>query len=382
MFEHRVKLFTLLGFEVRLDWSWIFIAGLVTWSLAAGLFPYLCPHLPAQTYWIMGVVGALGLFGSIIFHEFCHSLVARRFGMTMKGITLFIFGGVAEMGDEPPTARAEFFMAAAGPLSSMLLALVFYAIFQWGRQSGMPAPIKGVIQYLSYINGLLAAFNLLPAFPLDGGRILRSALWGWKNNLRWATRISSQIGAAFGVLLIFWGVFRVLGGDFIGGTWMFLIGMYLRGAAQMSYQQLVVRRVLEGEPVRRFMNPRPVTVPPSLSVQQLVEDYLYHYHYKMFPVMDGEQLLGLITTQQVKEVPRERWGRETVGHLAVACSPENTIAPETDATKALALMNQTGVSRLMVIDRGRLLGIITLKDLLNFLSLKVELDDLGEVDAR
>lgn len=380
MFEHRVKLFTLLGFEVRIDWSWIFIAGLVTWTLAAGLFPYLYPHLPSQTYWLMGGAGALGLFLSIIFHEFCHSLVARKFGMNMKGITLFIFGGVAEMGDEPPTARAEFTMAIAGPLSSFFLGAGFYLIYLWGRESGWPVPLSGVIRYLGYINVLLASFNLLPAFPLDGGRILRSVLWGWKDNLRWATRISSQIGAAFGIALIFLGVFQVLGGNFIGGTWMFLIGMYLRGAAQMSYQQLMVRRILEGEPVSRFMNPRPVTVSPAITVQQLVEEYLYHYHYKMFPVMDGEQLVGCITTQQVKETPREAWGRETVGPLAIPCSAQNTITPATDATKALALMNSTGISRLMVVDRGRLVGIVSLKDLLSFLALKVELEDLDQND--
>jgi Zn-dependent protease/predicted transcriptional regulator len=375
MFGKRIKLFNLLGFEVRIDLSWIIIAGLITWSLAAGLFPYLYHGLTPETYWLMGAVGAVGLFASIVFHEFCHSIVARRFGMAMKGITLFIFGGVAEMGDEPPTARAEFWMAVVGPLSSIFIGAVFYLIYSWGRQSGWPLPVNGVTRYLAWINMLLAAFNLLPAFPLDGGRILRSILWGLKQNLRWATRVSSAIGSGFGILLIVLGVLEVLRGDFIGGMWWFLIGLFLKGAAQMSYQQLVVRKALEGEHVRRFMNPNPVTVPATATVQELVEDYIYKYHYKMFPVMDGDKLAGCITTREAKEIPREAWGREAIGPLAAGCSPENTIEPEADATKALSLMNQTGVSRLLVVEKGHLVGIVTLKDLLSFLSLKVELEE-------
>ena len=375
MFGHRLKLFKLLGFEVRIDASWIVIAVLVTWSLAKGAFPAWYPNLAPATYWTMGVVGALGLFVSIVAHEFCHSLVARKFGMPMKGITLFIFGGVAEMGDEPPTARAEFMMAIVGPLSSLAIGGCCYLIYHLGLQSHWPTPVNAVNYYLFYINCILAAFNLLPAFPLDGGRVLRAILWGAKGNMRWATRVSSTIGAAFGLGLIFLGVFRFISGNVIGGVWMFLIGMFLRNAAQTSYQQLLVRKALEGEPVRRFMNANPVTVQDSITVAQLVDDYIYKYHYKMFPVMAGEKLAGCITTRQVKEIPREAWGRETIREVASPVSPENTISPATDAVKALAMMNQSGVSRLMVVENGRLVGLVTLKDLLDFFSLKVELEE-------
>jgi len=377
MFGTRMKLFKLLGFEVRIDASWIVIAVLVTWSLAAGLFPYLYPGLSRQTYWVMGVVGALGLFISIIAHEFCHSLVARQYGMHMKGITLFIFGGVAEMEDEPPTAKAEFMMAIVGPLSSLAIGAVFYLIYRWGVTAGWDAPVNGVLYYIFYINIILAAFNLLPAFPLDGGRVLRSILWGAWDNLRRATRVSSTIGSAFGIGLIFLGILQFMSGNFIGGVWMFLIGMFLRSAAQMSYQQLLVRKSLEGEPVRRFMTPDPVTAPASLTVAQLVEDYIYKYHHKMFPVMDGDKLLGCITTRQVKEIPQEAWTRRTIREAVVPCSGENTISPATDAVKALSLMNQTGFSRMLVVENGRLVGIVTLKDLLDFFSLKVELEERG-----
>ena len=373
MFGKRIKLFKLLGFEVRIDLSWIIIAVLVTWSLAKGLFPSYYADLATEVYWAMGVAGALGLFASIVFHEFCHSLVARKFGMAMKGITLFIFGGVAEMGEEPPSARAEFFMAAAGPVSSLVLSGAFYFIFQAGLNGDWPEPVTGVLRYLSGINALLAVFNLLPAFPLDGGRILRSILWGTKQDLQWATRISAGIGSGFGIVLIFLGIFRVLGGD-IYGVWLSLIGLFLRGAAQMSYQQLVIRKSLEGEHVRRFMNPHPVTVPPTLTVAELVEDYVYKYHYKMFPVLDDGRLVGCVTTRDIKEIPKEQWSRETVAEMATRCAPEATIGPETDAVKALAIMNQTGLSRLLVAENDHLIGILTLKDLLAFLSLKVELE--------
>jgi Zn-dependent protease len=378
MFGRKIKLFNLLGFQVNIDLSWIIIAVLITWSLAEGLFPYLVKNLPPETYWAMGAFGALGLFASIVFHEFCHSLVARRFGMEMKGITLFIFGGVAEMGEEPPSARAEFSMAIAGPLSSIFIGVVFYLIYAVGLQSHWPRAVNGVLIYLAMINGILAAFNLLPAFPLDGGRVLRSILWGIKNNLRWATRISSEIGAAFGILLIVLGVFQFLRGNFIGGLWWFLIGMFLQSAARMSYQQLVVRKALEGEPVRRFMNPNPVTVSPGTKMDDLVENYIYKYHYKFFPVMSDGKLVGCITTRQVQEVPREKWGTTTVGEVTSQCSTENTVSPQTDAIKALSIMNQTGLSRLMVMDQDRLVGIVSLKDLMKFLSLKVELEEKQE----
>jgi Zn-dependent protease len=375
MFGKRIKLFKLLGFEVNIDLSWIIIAVLITWSLAAGLFPYLYPGLERETYWIMGVVGALGLFASIVAHEFCHSIVARKFGMPMKGITLFIFGGVAEMGDEPPTAKAEFSMAIVGPISSLVIAVIFYLIYRAGVSGGWDTPVNGVIYYIAYINAILAAFNLLPAFPLDGGRVLRSILWGTKGNLRWATRVSSSIGATFGIALIILGIFQFIYGNVIGGVWMFLIGMFLRNAAQMSYQQLLVRKALEGEKVSRFMNTNPVAVQDSITVEQLVEDYIYKHHYKMFPVMSGDKLVGCITTRQVKEIPREAWSRETIREAASQCSPENTISPDTDAIKALAMMTQSGLSRMLVVENGRLVGIVTLKDLLDFFSLKVELEE-------
>lgn len=376
MFGRRIKLFKLFGFEVRIDLSWLIIAVLVAWSLAVGFFPFRYKNLSVQTYWVMGVVGAIGFFLSVIFHEIFHSLVARKFGIPMKGITLFIFGGVSEMGEEPPSAKTEFLVAVVGPLSSFAIALVCYGFHILGvRGGGWPLSIEGVVLYLAYINSLLAAFNLLPAFPLDGGRMLRAVLWAFKKNLRWATRIASGIGSGFALLLMFFGVFQFFfTGNLIGGIWSFLIGVFLQGAARMSYQQVLIRKALEGEQVRRFMKSDPLTVPPSASVRQLVEDYIYKYHFKMFPVTEGsDKLIGCVTTKQLDGVPRDEWDLKTVGDLATQCTPENTIEPQADAIKALSLMARTGAGRLIVVEGNRMVGVITLKDMLKFLSLKLEL---------
>jgi Zn-dependent protease/predicted transcriptional regulator len=376
MFGKPITLFRMFGFAVRIDMSWLIIVALVTWSLAEGVFPFWFKNLSKITYWWMGIAGALGLFVAIVFHELSHSLVARKYGLPMKGITLFIFGGVAEMGEEAPSAKAEFMMAIAGPISSIVFALVCFGLYMIGGRAGWPVPLIGVLGYLMVINMVLVAFNLIPGFPLDGGRVLRSALWYWKKNLRWATRVASRIGEGFGTALIILGIFVLLyTGNFIGGIWWILIGMFLRGAARQSYQHILMRQALEGEHVRRFMNPNPVTVSSSISIAQLVEDFIYKYHYKMFPVVDNGRLIGCVTIQQVKEVPRDKWSQQTVGELASSCSDENTIRSDEDAMKALSIMSRTRASRLMVVDGNQLVGIISLKDLLKFFSLKVELEE-------
>jgi Zn-dependent protease/CBS domain-containing protein len=375
MFERKVKLFKLLGFEVGLDPSWIILAILIAWSLSTGYFPFEIEGLSTKTYWIMGIIGTLGLFASIIAHEFCHSLVARHRGMPMKGITLFLFGGVAEMGEEPPSARSEFLIAVVGPISSFIMAAIFYGVQQYGAAAQWPTQVGGVFGYLGMINFYLALFNLAPAYPLDGGRILRAALWGWKGNLRWATRICSQIGSGFGVFLIVFGLLQVLGGYFIGGMWLFLIGMFIREAAKRSYQQMMARRALEGEHLDRFMTKDPITVQPDLSVSRFVEDYVYRHHHKLFPVTKGEKLLGCVSTEQLKALPRDQWGQKRVSDIAQECSDANTVGPEADAVDALSRMNRGRNGRLLVVREGHLLGIVTLKDMLDFLSMKIELEE-------
>ncbi len=314
------------------------------------------------------------MFISIVFHEFWHSVVARHYGLPMKGITLFIFGGVAEMNEEPQNAKTELLMAIAGPISSVVLAGIFLLVARAIPTGPRSGPIAGVLQYLGWLNLILAVFNMLPAFPLDGGRVLRSILWSIKGDLRWSTRIASAIGSGIGMFLIILGLVTFISGGFVGGIWYFLIGMFIRGAAQMSYRQVLLRRALGGEPISHFMQTNPVTVPPTITVRDLVNDYFYRYHHKMFPVSGDGNLAGCVTSQQIREIPREQWEQRSVQDVLVPCSRETTISPDTDALEALSIMNRTGNSRLMVVEGEHLVGIVTMKDMLKFLNLKIDLE--------
>jgi Zn-dependent protease len=376
MFGPRFKLFKLFGFQVNVDLSWTVVFVLLSWTFAVNWFPQARPGLGTGTYWAMGVVTALLMFLSIVLHEVSHAMVARRFGLPIRGITLFIFGGVAEMTEEPPTAKSEFLVAIAGPIASIVIGGFCLALWAAGQVGGWPGPVVSIAGVLAWINVTLVIFNMVPAFPLDGGRVLRSVLWQWKGNLRWATRVTSGIGSAFGTALIIFGVVNFIAtrGDF-SGAWMALVGFFLRNAARLSYQQLLLRTALEGEPVARFMKTDPVTVPRHLSVRELVDDYFLRHTHKLYPVVEGDRLVGCVTTADIKRLPREEWDRQTVGAIAQRQCEENTIAPTTDAMAALAAMSRGRASRLMVVDGDRLVGILTLKDLLEFFSLKMELEE-------
>jgi Zn-dependent protease/predicted transcriptional regulator len=301
--------------------------------------------------------------------------VARRYGMPIKGITLFIFGGVAEMHEEPPNAKAEFLMAVAGPTASFVLALIFFQLFGIAKANHWYTPAVGVLHYLGYINLIVAIFNLVPAFPLDGGRMLRAGLWQWKKSLADATRLASQIGSGFGLFLIVLGIFSFIQGNFIGGMWIALIGMFLRGAASASYRQVVMRELLQGEPVRRFMNTNPVTVTPDITVQKLVNDYIYKYHYKMFPVVADDTLYGCISTRKIREIPRNEWEQKQVKDVQDECSSDNTVSPETDTSDVLTAMTRPGAAnRLLVVENKKLVGILSMTDLKEYIALKLDLE--------
>ncbi len=376
MFGRSVTLFKLLGFQIKVDLSWLILAALITWSLASGLFPEYYDNLPSSSYWIMGAAGALGLFLSIVLHELAHSLVARNYGINMRGITLFIFGGVAEMENDPPSPRAEFFMAIVGPLSSAAISISLFIVAFWAQHTGLPVEFKGVVNYLAWLNMILAVFNLVPAFPLDGGRVLRSFLWKWKNNLRWATSIASRVGSGLGMALIIAGIILIFMGNFVGGLWWFMIGLFIRSAAQRAYQQLLARGIFQSKKVKDFMVKDPLTVPRTLSLQEFVDDYVYKHNYQMYPVLSFGKLAGCVSVNNVASIPRDEWPTQTLSTILTPCSSETSISPEEDADQALEIMNRTGNSRLMVVDGDKLVGIITLKDMLKYLSLKIELNDV------
>jgi Zn-dependent protease/CBS domain-containing protein len=301
-----------------------------------------------------------------------HALGAQAVGMPIRGITLFLFGGVAELGGEPTSARNEFLMAVAGPVVSAVLAGIFFILA--GLGADWPSLTIMAFDRLAWINLTVLIFNLVPAFPLDGGRVLRSILWGATGNLRRATRWAAWAGQAFAWVLIGLGLLALFGGHPMQGIWLGLIGMFLNNAARGSYRQVLAREMLQGEPVRRFMNPEPVVVPPNLDLRRWVEEYVYRYHRKLFPVADDGRLAGVIGTRVLAEVPQEEWDRHTVGELMRPDVAALSVAPDTDALEALAKMQRTGFSRLLVTEGERLVGIVSLKDLLRFLQLKVELE--------
>jgi Zn-dependent protease/CBS domain-containing protein len=372
------RLFRIFGFEVKLNLTWLLLAFLITWTLGAGLFPAEYPGLPPATYWWMGLAGAVGILFSIVFHELTHSLVARRYGLPIRGITLFIFGGVAEMEQEPSQPKVEFLMAVAGPIASLVLAGSFRVIENIATAWGGPVPAIAVVHYLGLVNLVLALFNLVPAFPLDGGRMLRAALWQRTGDLRKATSIASRIGSGFGIALMVLGGLAFIQGSFVTGMWWFLIGAFLRSAATGSYRQLLIRDLLGDKPVGDLMSPDPVTVDPATTIERLLEDYVYRHHYKLLPVTEGGRLVGCITLQDVKTVPREARATTTVAQIASPCAPQNSVAPELSASVMAAEMGKPGAAtRRMVVKDGRLLGVISLRDLSEYVALKLDLDSPG-----
>jgi len=376
MFGKRYTLARIFGFDIRIDLTWLILVALIVWTLSAGYFPASYADLPASTYVWMGVLGAIGLFASIIIHELAHSAVGRRLGMRIHGITLFVFGGAAEMTEEPASAKAEFLMAAAGPAASFVLAVLFFLIALLLAALDTPGPLVTVVHYLSAINVILGLFNLAPAFPLDGGRILRAALWQWRGDVLWATRWAAQIGGMLGFALILLGILNVIvAGNLIGGMWWFLIGLFVRAAASQSYQQLIARRALEGVRVSRFMNAHPVAVSADLPVERLIEDYVLGRRLKMVPVLEDGQLVGSVSLKEVKERPRADWPVLPVRDVLRPRSAENTVPPQMPATEALSLMQRTGNSRLMIAEGDRLLGVVSLRDLMSYLALRMELDE-------
>ncbi len=379
MITTRWQIFRLLGIPIYVDASWLIILALLTLTLT-DRFRATLPDLDPALYWLTGLVTALSFFVCIVLHEMGHALAARAQGVPIRGITLFLFGGVAELGSEPTSAKSEFIVAIAGPIVSAVLAAGFWLLASLGEQAGWAAAAVLALRYLLFINIIVLLFNMIPAFPLDGGRVFRSVLWGMTGNLRRATYWASLFGQGFAWLLIAYGIVLFFNGIWIGGIWSGLIGLFLNNAAKGSYQQVVVRQLLQGEPIRHFMNPEPIVVPPALDLRHWVDDYVYRHHRKTFPVASNGHLEGVISTQALTQYPREEWEQHTVGEVMRHDLQALSIPPETDALEALSKMQRTGSSRLLVTEGDRLVGIVSLKDLLRFLHLKMELEALDGED--
>jgi Zn-dependent protease/CBS domain-containing protein len=370
----RWQLFRLLGIPICVDASWLIILALLTWTLM-NFFREAVPGLPPAAYGLLGAGVALAFFTCIVLHELGHAVVARATGLRVRGITLFLFGGVAELAEEPSAAGAEFLMAIAGPLVSAVLGGGFWLLASLGGAAGWPPEVVIALTYLAWINLTVLVFNLVPAFPLDGGRVLRAAMWGLLGSLRRATYWAALFGQGFACVLIGLGVLHFFAGQVFQGVWLGLIGLFLNNAARASYEQVLVRQTLGGTPVARLMTARPIVVPPELDLRQWVEDYVYRHHRKAFPVVSGDRLEGLISIEALSRYSRAEWDRHTVAEAMARNLEGMSIPPDADALQALAQMQASGSSRLLVVEGGRLLGIVSIRDLLDVMQLKLELED-------
>jgi len=347
------KIATIMGIPIRVHFTWLIVFGLITWSLSSYYFPKVAPELPAVSYWIKGILAALLLFASVAFHELAHSFVARKYKISITSITLFIFGGVAQMKGEPPHPKAEFWMAIAGPISSFLLS-GFFALLHMnvGGSAGI------LFSYLAQINFLLAVFNLIPGFPMDGGRVLRSVLWKRRGDYFYATRKASSIGQTIALFFILYGVLSIFM-RLPGGLWLILIGWFLHMAAQASYQQVTLQETLSGIKVKDIMVKDMVTINPSMTVNQAVNEYFLRYGYGGFPVIDDGRFLGILTLKEVKHIPRERWGEVRVSDVMVRHDKKWEVSLEDNVIKALELMIREDKGRVVVTEKDRITGLIT-----------------------
>ncbi|WP_457622160.1 M50 family metallopeptidase [Persephonella sp.] len=346
-----IPLFKVFGIQINLDFSWFFIFFLVTFTLAEGFFPHFYPGYSFFVYWIVGSISAVLLFVSVLLHELSHSVTALHFGIPVKSINLFIFGGVAMIEEEAPNPKVEFLVAAAGPLCSFTLGFIFLIMAYLYPVDDL---LNGIINYLMYVNFALGIFNLVPAFPLDGGRIFRAILWT-KKDLLTATRISSFTGTIFAYLLMFIGLISIIQGNFINGIWYGLIGLFLRQASKTSYEQTKFSIILSRYRVENFMQ----TVKPLLPDETVLEFMNFYYPFyrsSIYPVIGRDGQIYVINVEDIKSIPQERW---SVVHVIDVARPLIAyVSPYDSLYKALKLMNKYKLEEIPVIYGNTILGIL------------------------
>jgi Zn-dependent protease/predicted transcriptional regulator len=325
----------------------------------------------------LGFVAAVGLFVCVLAHEIGHSLVARSSGIRVEGITLFVFGGVSSLRDEAPTAETELAVALAGPLVSVAIAVICWVLYV--ALPGAPEQVTSLLFYLAFINSLLVVFNLIPGFPLDGGRVLRAILWKIFGNIYRATAIAATVGKAVGLAMIVAGVFGVLLTWQLGPLWLALIGLFLRYAAQTGYQQVAIREALRGLKVRDILQERVVTVPPDLPIDRLVDEFFYRFRFRSFPVLEGDRFVGMVSLKGIQGIPRASWGQVTVAQAMESIAEGNLVHPDDDLASVFRKMMSEDKGHLPVVAEGRLSGIVTRHDIMNLLHIKT---DLGEDRGR
>ena len=365
-----VPLGRLFGIPIGLDYSWFLIFALLTWLLAVDYFPHEFSDWSPMLYWEMGAVTAILLFASVLLHELGHSIVALQFKVPVRRITLFIFGGVAQIGTEPPSALAEFLIAIAGPIVSFVLAALFTFV---KPLVAAIQPLWGLAKYLAWMNGALVVFNLIPGFPLDGGRVFRAIVWAVTNNMRRATLIAANVGRFFGFLFIFVGVWQMFTGNFGGGLWIAFIGWFLDSAASAQVHEVMFRGLLAGHTVSQAMSNRCSAVPAELTLQQLVDDHILGGGQRCFLVSRGEDTVGLMTLHRIREVPRTEWATTTAAQVMLPLDKMKRITPDTEVWAALQQMDRDGVNQLPVMSDSQVVGMLSREDVITFLRTLQEL---------
>ncbi len=356
------------GIDIDINVSWIIILVLLTVSLATGWFPQLYPGWSSGTYWVVGLISALLLFVSVLLHELAHSLVARRRGLPVKNITLFIFGGVSNIEQEPKSPGVEFQVAVVGPLTSLLIGAICYLLLLPLR--GTHSPLEGILFYLAVTNVLLGVFNLIPGFPLDGGRVLRSIVWKITGSLTKATRIASISGQVIAYLFILWGIWQLFTGNVLNGIWIGFIGWFLLSAAQSANTQVNLQSALSGVTVGEVMNPTPPTVPANISLQKLIDEYFLPHGLRFALVMQADRLAGLITLSDIRHVPREQWGYIPVGQVMIPVERLHVVSPQQSLNDVLPLMAGRDVNQLPVVQNGIPVGTVSRDAIMRYLEVR------------
>ena len=364
------KLGHIAGIEIGVHYTWLFAFVFFSVSLAEGFFPERYPGWDTATYWATGIVAALLLFGSVLVHELAHSFVALAQRLRVESITLFIFGGVSSIGGDAARARDEFVIAVVGPLTSLALAGLFWVLYL--GVGGDEGPVAATLFYLTLINGALAIFNILPGFPLDGGRVLRSIIWGTTGNMGRATRIAAGVGQAFGWALIGFGVFLMVSGDFLSGVWMAFIGWFLSSAAESSRRETLFQEEFGGVKVAQIMAPDPETVAPTVTVEEVVNEWFLQGSRRAAPVSEDGQLLGIVTLTDVKELPRQVWADKRVSEIMTR-EPLYSVNPDDDLNAAMQLLAEHRLNQLLVLRGGQLVGLLSRANVIRYLQFSHEL---------
>jgi Zn-dependent protease/CBS domain-containing protein len=368
----------LFGFDINVHWSWLFIFFLVTWTFSTGVLEEFYPEWTAGRRWTVGSAISIIFFLSILLHEMSHSVVARRYGIPVSSITLFVFGGVSNLTKEPDDARQEFWIAVVGPLTSLALS-VFFVILYFAL-SPLEEGAGGVAANLAVINVAIGIFNLIPGFPLDGGRVLRSVFWARRRNLLNATKTASRVGTVVAYLIMGIGVASFFLTSVVTGVWFFLIGNFLRMASSESYQQVFLDTALRGVPASSVARQDFVTVPPDLTLAALVEDNVLAGHGRCFPVVVADELLGLVTLEDLRHVPRDQWATTTVYRAMTPFEKLRTVNMKDDLPSVLSQMAAGDVNQIPLMEGKRLLGLIHRSDVFRYIQARQEID--GATAAR